>query len=78
MASAAWFNCAHACESGVCYVNGREYVLPDDVKYLSPFVLGHRLVLQTDVLGAQGEDTALIERVLKRVNVPATRKDIVR
>ncbi|GAK03574.1 MoxR-like ATPase [Geomicrobium sp. JCM 19037] len=40
------------------YVNGREYVLPDDVKYLSPFVLGHRLVLQTDVLGVQGEDTA--------------------
>ena len=26
-------------------VKGRDYVLPDDVKYLAPFVLSHRLML---------------------------------
>jgi len=29
------------------YIYGRDYVIPDDVKYLSPFVLGHRIILNS-------------------------------
>lgn len=27
------------------YIQGRDYVVPDDVKYLAPFVLAHRIIL---------------------------------
>ncbi|PKL74717.1 MAG: magnesium chelatase [Candidatus Melainabacteria bacterium HGW-Melainabacteria-1] len=28
------------------FLQGREYVIPDDIKYLAPFVLGHRVALR--------------------------------
>ncbi len=31
----------------LAYVNGRDYVLPDDVKELSPMVFGHRIILKS-------------------------------
>lgn len=30
------------------YIFGRDYVIPDDVKYLAPFVLSHRILLTTE------------------------------
>ncbi len=30
------------------YLKGRDYVIPDDIKYLFPFVCGHRLVSQSN------------------------------
>ena len=48
----------------------REYVTPDDVKYLAPFVLGHRLILTAQSrLRGQASD-AIIEDVLSSVPVP--------
>ncbi|MCD7863406.1 MAG: AAA family ATPase [Lachnospiraceae bacterium] len=41
-------------------LNGRSYVLPEDVKYLAPFVLQHRL-------GAGGKSGAKSEDFLKRI-----------
>ncbi len=29
-------------------INGRDYVLPDDVKRLAPVVLGHRLIIKPE------------------------------
>ncbi|WP_418314561.1 AAA family ATPase [Salicibibacter kimchii] len=60
------------------YVQGMPYVRPDDVKLLAPYVLGHRLILESDVLGPQGQAHTLIERMLTRIVVPVTRKDIVK
>lgn len=62
----------------LAYVEGRSYVLPDDVKYLAPYVLGHRLVVDTDLLSAQSEDAEKIDRVLRKVSVPTASKDFVR
>lgn len=49
----------------------RDYVVPDDVKALAPFVLGHRLVLargaRSDQLGAGG---AIVGAVLASIPVP--------
>ena len=51
-------------------VSGRDYVLPDDVKAIAPFVLPHRLILSTQArLRGRNADEVLAE-VLQRVPVP--------
>jgi MoxR-like ATPase len=51
-------------------IRGREYVLPDDVKTMAPFVLTHRLIIaaQTRMRGRQPED--IIRDVVGTVVVP--------
>lgn len=54
----------------LAYIRGRNYVKPDDVKYLAPFVLEHRLVMDhayTLKGEAQGN---IMEELLKTVQVP--------
>jgi MoxR-like ATPase len=53
----------------------RDYVLPDDVKVLAPFVLGHRLVLHRSVQTRPGADqlgagAAVVAETLASVSVP--------
>jgi len=54
----------------LAYLKGRVYVLPDDVKWLAPFVLRHRLVLKPEYQldGLTTED--IIKRALSEVEVP--------
>ena len=52
-------------------IQGRDYVLPDDVKTLIPNVFGHRLVLARSSTGHQQGATTLLEEILDRVPVPA-------
>ena len=49
---------------------GRDYVIPDDVKYLAPFVLSHRIILnaQARLRGQTADD--VVDDVLRRVPVP--------
>ena len=51
-------------------IRGRDYVLPDDVKFLAPYVLGHRAILnsQSRLRGREAED--VLQEVLERVPVP--------
>ncbi|MCD8054782.1 MAG: MoxR family ATPase [Lachnospiraceae bacterium] len=48
-------------------LSGRTYVLPEDVKYLAPFVLSHRLGAG-DKSGAKSGD--FLNRILERIRVP--------
>lgn len=51
-------------------VNGRDYVIPDDVKRLAPVVVGHRLILNADAR-LRGQRTAdVLERILAALPVP--------
>lgn len=51
-------------------ISGRDYVLPDDVKTMAPYVLPHRLILSTQArLRGRNADDVLAE-VLERVPVP--------
>lgn len=52
------------------YLQQREYVTPDDVKALAPFVLSHRLLLRTEARmnGLQSMDVAL--QVMQSTKVP--------
>jgi MoxR-like ATPase len=55
------------------YMYGREFVLPDDIQYLAPFVLSHRIILKSEAKfeGISAEE--VVNRVLARVPVPVKR-----
>jgi MoxR-like ATPase len=51
-------------------LRGRDFVLPDDVKYLTPFILIHRLIISAQTR-LRGRDAALIvKEVVESVPVP--------
>lgn len=49
---------------------GRPYVTPADVKYLAPFVLGHRITLSHDAKVAQKSAVDVLNAVIASVAVP--------
>lgn len=49
----------------LAFLDGREYALPDDVKYLAPFVLSHRMI---PAGGRRAK--AIVERLLQTVPIP--------
>ena len=51
-------------------LHGRGYVLPDDVKYLAPFILTHRLMIgaQTRLRGRSAEQ--IVQEIVDSVPVP--------
>ena len=52
-------------------VEGREYVVPDDVKRLAVPVLAHRLIAKSYVQAGQRDSLeALVERVVESVPAP--------
>jgi len=55
------------------FMYGREYVLPDDIQYLAPFVLSHRIILKSEAKfeGISAEE--IVNRVVARVPVPVRR-----
>ncbi|WP_255150049.1 AAA family ATPase [Halorarius halobius] len=53
-------------------IHGREYVIPDDVKRLAPWVLRHRLVLNTDAELSDVSSTDVVDSVLGSVSPPGS------
>jgi len=55
------------------FIYGRKYVLPDDIQYLAPFVLSHRIILKSEAKfeGITAED--IIYSIVERVPVPVQR-----
>ncbi len=51
-------------------VDGRDYVLPDDVKYLAPFVLGHRLILRSESRMEGATFQTVMKSIFQQVKVP--------
>jgi MoxR-like ATPase len=51
-------------------MNGRDYVLPDDVKTMAPYVLPHRLILSTQARLRGRNADELLGDLLQRVPVP--------
>ncbi|MBF2086439.1 MoxR family ATPase [Thermoleptolyngbya sp. C42_A2020_037] len=55
----------HRAVQAIAFLEGRDYAIPDDVKYLAPFVLAHRLI------PAGGRKARLIvDRLLHTVAIP--------
>ncbi len=51
-------------------ISGRDYVLPDDVKAMAPYVLPHRLILSTQARLRGRDVDELVRDILDRVPVP--------
>lgn len=54
---------------GAALINNRDYVTPEDVKYIAPYVLAHRIVLNIEGMTLTTEQ-ALIEDILNETAVP--------
>jgi MoxR-like ATPase len=54
-------------------INGRDYITPDDVKYLLPYVFIHRMILR----GSPGSQASRVKQVLEEIMaaVPAPTED---
>ncbi len=52
------------------FYSGREFVIPDDVKLLAPYVLAHRLVLTHEAQVNQKKPQEILAGILKTVPVP--------
>lgn len=55
------------------FIYGRDYVIPDDIQYLAPFVFAHRLILKSEAKfeGLHAED--IIYQILQNTTVPMQR-----
>lgn len=58
-----------ACQA-LAFVRGRDFVLPDDVQELAPFVISHRLVLDTKASYSGVTKRDVVLDLLKTVQVP--------
>jgi MoxR-like ATPase len=54
-------------------VEGRDYVLPDDIKHFDNAVLGHRLILQPEHWMSRRISTEIIRDIFSKVPVPVIR-----
>ncbi|WP_026673381.1 AAA family ATPase [Alkalihalobacterium bogoriense] len=57
------------------FLEDRDYVIPDDVKYLAPYVLSHRIIVKSDINFSNTTQESVVKDVLKRVSVPMVKKD---
>ena len=55
------------CAKAYAYLNGRDYVTPDDVKALAPYVLSHRIVMG---YGKSKSAREFVERIVANTTVP--------
>ncbi|OPJ55396.1 AAA family ATPase [Alkalithermobacter paradoxus] len=55
------------------YINGRTYVTPDDIIYLSPYVLSHRISLKSSVRYKGLDSFSLIQEIVSKIQIPLER-----
>lgn len=51
-------------------ISGREYVLPEDVKEMSPYVLSHRIIPKNKISNIGNSTEVCINNILNSVNAP--------
>lgn len=54
----------------LAFVRGRDYVVPDDVKELAPYVFSHRIMLSPKGKSVVSGNEEAIEKIVKNVEVP--------
>ena len=53
-------------------IQGRNYVLPDDVKLFAQDTLGHRLILEPSLWGSKTTEDTVIDEIVRSIEVPVT------
>lgn len=54
----------------LAYIQNRDYVIPDDVKYLAPFVLSHRLILTPEANYEGKTSEEMIHQIIQSTDIP--------
>ena len=62
----------HALSRAYALLQGRNYVIPDDVKVLAPYVLSHRIILSQQAKNEKKDPAQLIRGIVGQVVVPTT------
>ncbi len=52
------------------YMQSRDYVVPDDIKYLAPFAMQHRVLLNSDAKLSNLTNERIVRDIVEQVNVP--------
>jgi len=60
----------HRMAKAYALIKGRNFVLPDDIKLLAPYVLSHRIILTPKGKSVLGNTEEAIRRLLEDINVP--------
>lgn len=60
----------HKTAKAYAFISGRDYVIPDDIKLIAPYVLVHRIILTPKGKAALGSNEAAVESILNTVAVP--------
>ena len=60
----------HKSARAYAYLCGRDFVLPDDIKFLAPFVLSHRLMLSPKGKSVMGTCDKALKEVINSIDVP--------
>lgn len=55
-------------------LQGRDFVIPDDIKLLTPYVLGHRLILNQEARIEGMHTHEVLQAILSKVKVPIQRE----
>jgi MoxR-like ATPase len=58
------------CSRALAYMQGRGYVLPDDVKAMGPDVLRHRIITSFEAEAEEVSSDDIVQRVFAAVEVP--------
>ncbi|UTR08800.1 MoxR family ATPase [Evansella sp. LMS18] len=56
------------------FMQGRDFVLPDDIKYLAPYALQHRIILNSDAKLSDISNERVIREVVDQVKIPVGRE----
>ncbi|PKO16127.1 MAG: AAA family ATPase [Chloroflexi bacterium HGW-Chloroflexi-10] len=65
-ASLALYRCAQA----YAWMKNRDYVLPDDVQYLAPYVITHRLMVQPEAMLRGHSAATILQEILQKTDLP--------
>ncbi|WP_181347928.1 MoxR family ATPase [Thalassobacillus sp. CUG 92003] len=55
------------------FIHDRDYVVPDDIKFLAPYVLAHRMILTSEAKFEGSSPEGIIEEELSKVSIPVKR-----
>lgn len=54
----------------LAFIRGRNYVIPDDVKYLTPFTLEHRMILKSESRLSGATVSKVLRDIIGQIKVP--------
>lgn len=54
-------------------MHNRDYVIPDDIQYLAPYSLPHRMILHSEAKFEGMQSEAVIREIISNAKVPVQR-----